>query len=992
MSLQYNQSRMETSVPIKQVQTVVTKYAGFTDFMMKHLIKKGDPITNKPITNTRIGDKDSQIYGGSYSIPDNEYQVFLQLYAKDILNANKKEYLTERQLESDGPILIDIDLRHDYDTDERQYTKDHIEDMIHIYLEELKSIFQYDETSKFKVFVLEKPSVNRVKDKNCTKDGIHIIIGLKADRVVQSILREKVMAQVADAWSDLPIINSWEDVFDKGITDGTVGWQLYGSRKPNHERYKLSIVYEVTYDATDGEFMRNEIPLAKYDITANINELSVRNANNLSLFMKSGFMNSYEEYKRNHRVGGGGNSATASRSVSNTNLQQFDLFAGNNMALAGIKNKEELDSALTQFVDSISTTNYELKDAYYYTMTLPVSYYGEGSYTKWMKVGWSLKNTNDKLLIVWLAFSAQSPTFHFSSIPDLCEQWRKFEVRTQNGVTKLSLMHWSKTDAPDDFERVRLNSLDYFVDETLKIGGKPGQRDISGPGDFDLARVLHQMFKHEFVCTSVAGKKWLHYKNHRWQENDTGTTLRHSVSTSLRDVYRAKSISYMQPGNGEDYNVSGGGTHAEPVAEQDDIGKIMSHRILCICQRSAKTNDKNNIMREAMELFYDGSFINKLDSNPYLLCCKNGVFDFKEKIFRNGYPEDYISMSTNIDYIKLNPAKHQSVIDEINDFMDKLFPEPELCQYMWDHLSSTLLGTSTNQTFNMYIGGGQNGKSVLVNLMEIILGEYKGDVPLTLVTDRRGKVGGLAPEIVQLKGKRYAVMQEPSKGDRINEGIMKQLTSGKDPIQGRAPYMPQTISFVPQFKLVVTCNVLMEIKSNDHGTWRRIRAVPFKSLFTDNPVDDDPEKPYQYKLDKSIDEKFDSWKEIFLSMLIDRACKTNGIVSDCNIVMEKSNEYRKSQDYLSEFTNDCVIRDKSGSIQKNELNNEFNRWYETNYGGRGPSPKDLHEYMDRIYGKCRNARWIGVKIKYQEQDDDDDAAAEEDVLDEYQDDIDPNQL
>ena len=144
--------------------------------------------------------------------------------------------------------------------------------------------------------------------------------------------------------------------------------------------------------------------------------------------------------------------------------------------------KESVE-VIKQFIDSISTANYDLKDAYYYAMTLPVSYYGEGSYTKWIKVGWSSKNTSDKLLIVWLAFSAQSPTFHFSSIPDLCEQWRKFEVRTQNGVTKLSLMHWSKTDAPDDFERVRLNSLDYFVDETLKVGGKPGQRDISGPGD-----------------------------------------------------------------------------------------------------------------------------------------------------------------------------------------------------------------------------------------------------------------------------------------------------------------------------------------------------------------------------------------------------------------------------------------------------------------------------------------------------------------------------
>ena len=66
MSRLYNQSTMEPEnsqmSSKKQVQTVVTKYAGFNDFMLKHLIKKGDPTTNRPITNTRIGDKDSQIY------------------------------------------------------------------------------------------------------------------------------------------------------------------------------------------------------------------------------------------------------------------------------------------------------------------------------------------------------------------------------------------------------------------------------------------------------------------------------------------------------------------------------------------------------------------------------------------------------------------------------------------------------------------------------------------------------------------------------------------------------------------------------------------------------------------------------------------------------------------------------------------------------------------------------------------------------------------
>jgi P4 family phage/plasmid primase-like protien len=285
---------------------------------------------------------------------------------------------------------------------------------------------------------------------------------------------------------------------------------------------------------------------------------------------------------------------------------------------------------------------------------------------------------------------------------------------------------------------------------------------------------------------------------------------------------------------------------------------------------------------------------------------------------------------------------------------------------MWDHLASTLIGTSTNQTFNMYIGIGSNGKSVLVNLMEKVLGEYKGDVPLSLVTDKRGKIGGLAPEIVHLKGKRYAVMQEPSKGDVINEGVMKQLTSGKDPIQGRAPYMPETVSFIPQFKLVVTCNSLMGVKANDHGTWRRIRAVPFKSLFTENPVIGDPDKPFQFKLDKYIDEKFDSWKEVFAAMLVDRAFKTGGMVKDCSIVMAKSNEYRQSQDYISEFTNDCVKRDPNGRIKKMELNHEFTQWHQATIGRNVPSPREIHAYMDKKFGKYdKHNCWRGAKIRYE---------------------------
>jgi len=981
---------MEISTPTASTllpSTIMNvSYRDFNDFLMKHNIKKDQSSTTtiKSMTNTRIGDPKSNIYGGSYHIPDSEYSTFLYLYNRDILVPKKKEYLTEKQLENDGPILIDIDLRHDYDVDERQYSKEHIDDLLDSYLGELNKIYQPDENTNIPIFVFEKPSVNRInteKEKK-TKDGIHIIIGLKTDRITQIMLRTKMIKNTSEMWGDLPITNTWEDVFDEGITKGHVNWQLYGSRKPNYERYQLTRLFEVTYDESDGEFMRKELPVSGFDIGKNIEKLSVRYKGHQSLFMRNDFIKEYDEFKRVNQIGGNGSRLSAS--TLNSRAQQLDNLIDDSNAISKISNAGELEMVLNHFLDSVNnTTEYELRDAYEYVNILPPSYYEAGSYLKWIRVGWVLRNTSNKLLIVWIAFSAKASNFDYRTIPELCERWRKFDLRKHDGLSKLSLMRWAKIENKEAFEQVRNNTIDFYVEETINKPISKGN-ERNGCGDWDLANVLYQLYKHEFICVSVKSNIWYQYKNHRWVEIDSGTTLRKNISIELRDIYNKKLISLM-----ENMTDDGNMRDEQQTIMREETAKPRNVRILNICQRLSNTNDKKNIMTEAKEIFYDGSFLAKLDTNPYLLCFKNGVVDFKEKIFRKGLPEDNISMTTNIDYIPINPSIHQPIIDEFTDFMNKLFPEPELCRYMYDHLASALIGTSTNQTFNMYIGVGQNGKSVLVNLMEIVLGEYSGIVPLTLVTEKRNKVGGLTPEIVELKGKRYAVMQEPEKGEKMNEGIMKQLTSGKDQLQGRAPYMPQTISFTPQFKLVVCCNNLLEIKSNDHGTWRRIRAVPFKSLFTENPVEGDRERPYQFKLVENIDEKFDDWKEVVAALFVQRVFETNGVVKDCDIVLARSNEYRQSQDYIFEFIRDCVIRASDGRIKKNELNNEFSTWYASNYGGRGPSPKDLHEYMDKEFGRNQNSMWSGVKIKYV-RDEVDISIGNTD--DEAEDDIDMNRL
>lgn len=912
----------------------------YAAFMQSHKIDKEDKTTES--TNTRIGDG-GNIYGGNYHIPENEYSDFLRLYYGEMVAKNKPEYLTETQLRTNGPILIDLDLRFEYGCVERQYTKDHIDDLVNEYLDQLKLIYQFDENTRFNIYVLEKPNINRVEAKNYTKDGLHLVIGIKSERKMQILLRNRMLPRLGEIWGDMGLINSVDEVLDEGISNGPTNWQLYGSCKPHHEKYRLTLVYHIIgFDTADNQFIsdvrdvaQSPLPMDEY-----IHHLSARNDKHPAFFYTSSSINALSgmpDAPANRRV-----RAAASRSVDMIN----------------IRNANELEMASNAFLEGLQDSEYELKETWEYTMVLPPTYYDAGSYSKWIRVGWALRNIDNRLFILWLAFSAKATRFDYTEIPNMYEMWLKFDMRnpgeTQRGLTKRSIMHWAREDARADFTRIRENSTDLSIERSLGSYEllEDGKMDKRGCADNDIAQILLQLYKSEYVCSSYTANTWYKYEEPRWRRIDSGLYLRKHISNELRSIYAKKASYYMDL--------------RSRLSEGQDahrIKQVSAHtdKIMSIYTRLGNCNDKKNIMTEAKELFYMEGFEEKLDANQYLICFKNGVVDFKEKIFRRGHPEDNITKCTGIDYIPdVYSGKYKGIIDEINDFMQKLFPIPELCTYMWEHLASSLIGVAPDQTWNIYIGEGQNGKSVLVKLMEYVLGEYKGIVPLSLLTDRRTKVGGTSPEVIGLQGLRYAVMQEPTKGDRVNEGVMKQLVSGIDPIQGRGLYMQNAITFYPQFKLILCTNNLMDIKSNDHGTWRRIRVVPFKSLFTDNPIEDDPDKPFQYKIDRTLEQRIHSWKEVFASMLVLKAFETKGYVKDCDTVLESSNVYRKEQDAIAEYLVDNIYSEPTKTISKSELSHSLSEWRKTNNYGKEPSIKDVSAHMDKKYKKDNiKKEWIG---------------------------------
>ena len=917
-----------------------SKQSGLDNYLRSHNAVKGEGFTH-----TRIGDKNLGIFGGSYKIQDSEWKTFMELYYQHVFVNGQPEYLTEKQLTENGPVLIDIDLRYDTAITSKQHSKDHIIDAVMLYAEQIKHLLDIKEGARLEVCVMEKPDVNQLENK--TKDGIHIIIGVQMHKALQVLLRKKVLPELKDIWDDLPITNDWEDVLDEGVTKGFVNWQIYGSRKPAHQAYLIKYHFELVYTKNDIDI--EETPLTKFSTEKNIYKLSARYTEHPAFPLKNGeVQTAFEAAKLSlHQTSKKADGAAAPKHKIKIKPSGGSKTSA---AYADIENEAMLDNMLETLFEDIGPIDYKLKETHDYTLSLPASYYGPGSYNKWIKVGMALHNTKAELFLSWLKFSCQANCrdtlkgangkFDWRNVPELYEQWTKFS--NSEGLTYRSIMYWSKNDAREKYDAIRKETIDFYIAQT-----------IQSPTEFDLASVVFNMYKDRFVCTSIKNKTWFEYSNHRWHETDSGTNLRLALSKEMHQIYFEKTCEITNSAHSL-------GDAGDPAREK--MMKL-SQKITDICTLLKKTQSKQNIMREACELFYDKDFMSKLDRNPYLLCFNNGVVDFKQKIFRKGQPDDFISKCTNIDY---TTAKSPEIQKEIFDFMCKLFPVKELENYMWDHLASCLIGINTNQTFHVYKGSGRNGKSALTSLMSKSMGSYKGTVPITLITGKRQGIGSTSSEVAQLDGVRYAVMQEPSKGDKINEGTMKELTGGTDPIQARALFK-DTVTFIPQFKLVVCTNTDFEDTSNDDGTWRRMRYIDFMSKFLEKPYEDDikfprSECPYQYLLDKKLEERFDAWAPVFMSILVQKTYENLGLVKDCHSVMANSEKHREGQDYFTGFAKDKIRKKEGQCVKKFTAYDEFKKWYVQNYGKDVPKGKELNEFMDKRYGIYTPKGWRNIEI------------------------------
>ena len=626
--------------------------------------------------------------------------------------------------------------------------------------------------------------------------------------------------------------------------------------------------------------------------------------------------------------------------------------------LLSIHRKEQISEPLNSVLDELSKINLELSKPKFKQPANPIFKNKSDSdiladvqslmnllsderafdYNKWISLGWCLHNIDYCLLPVWNDFSKKSIKYK----EGYCEKlWCKFK---NEGYNIGSIKFWAKTDNLEGYKEYLQKKVNSHILGFIKKNLKCTHNDV--------AKIVEMNYEHTYVCASLKFDLWFHFNGVRWVKTEKGHELRKLLSSEISNEFSKSAESLIKlsyEDNGNDNNFRDGAKKCLETSTQ-----------------LKSTKYKNDCMVECKELLYDKNFLGKLDSNIYLIGFENGVYDLKENIFRNGSPNDYVSYTTNINYVEYD--ENNTYIKEVYSLLKKIQPDPELFEYLLMSLSSYLDGQIAHEKFIIWTGTGSNGKSLLVLFFEQIFGDYCTKLPISLLTRSRGSSSAASPEIAKTLGKRFCVMQEPEENDRINVGLMKEITGG-DKIEARGLYQEPVI-FKPQFKLLLTCNELPKIPSNDGGTWRRLRVLPFLSEFVDEPI-----KENQFKKDPHLSEKLkqDEYVEAFMSILLHyyKMYQEHGL-HEPSEVLKYTSEYRKCSDLYSEFIEDNI--DYDIGIDKSKLSTQahiyaiFKDWYRENRPDSKCPPKtDLKTSFEKKYGKCIRANgglcWKGIYMK-----------------------------
>ena len=517
------------------------------------------------------------------------------------------------------------------------------------------------------------------------------------------------------------------------------------------------------------------------------------------------------------------------------------------------------------------------------------------------------------------------------------------------GRTPISLVHDAFiVDGPEDIDRVALTDyvkektgfrIDFkytvlgpteedkalyekhlpFVthdDEDKEIDHMDDYLDMS---DFKMATIMFKKYQEKFVTVTVQNRwRWFEFSGHRWVDCPNGATL----ISHMNDFLHARVSIYIN----QLYKQIDMVERKKRKKDSDLLEKLRGH--LRILNKSAKSihniGTKERILKECAILFHDcDGFLDKLDSKPNLLGFNNGVFDLDKNEFRAGLPEDYLTMSTGYDY---TPVAEPEIRNEILGFYESIAENQEGMDYLLATQAYALHGTKHLEEFWNWTGVGSNGKSVNAGLLDMTLGQYYYEADIGILTQKKTDASKCSPELAKLYGKRMVVMSEPEITDCLQSNLVKKLT-GNDKIQARGLYQ-DVREFRPQFSITILCNGVPNLSSYDQAITRRIRVVPFKKHFVDDP---NPSNPFEKKVDRGMKRRFENdvrYHQQLMLLLIERFqqdVRGKNKIMPPQSVLETTTEYLSEQDIVRAFIHEFfeVTNDPKHHVQSSQLYQQF---------------------------------------------------------------------
>lgn len=296
---------------------------------------------------------------------------------------------------------------------------------------------------------------------------------------------------------------------------------------------------------------------------------------------------------------------------------------------------------------------------------------------------------------------------------------------------------------------------------------------------------------------------------------------------------------------------------------------------------------------------------NEFDSDRNLLNVLNGTIDLKTGELLPHDPNDYITYCVKAKYRPDKPAPAPLFRRAVLQCMgEDTLTETPLSDFFQRWIGYCATGETSEHVMLVHHGDGSNGKSMLIGIINAILGGHLGSTAVHgLFSAQKKRAGEASGEIAAMLGKRLVTAHESGDGDWLREDLIKQLTGG-DEVTARHLY-GREFTFLPTHKIQLLTNHKPQVRGQDNGIWRRLLLLSWRSKFGNTEQLEAGDATHL--LDKHLaNHILMRERDGVLAWIVEGAVQwhKHGLMPPPGVTRESA-AYRKSEDRIGSFIAEC---------------------------------------------------------------------------------------